>query len=63
MKLNVKDVEKLKPKMTKPIGKEKIKCPTCGKPMEEQPPSRDYTNQCSKCFAKSFVNSIFTKNE
>ena len=49
--------------MNKPIGKEKIKCPTCGKPMEEQPPSRDYTNQCSKCFAKSFVNSIFTKNE
>lgn len=46
------------------MKKEKVKenkCPTCGKPMEQQPASRDYTNQCRGCFAKSFVNSIFKK--
>jgi hypothetical protein len=37
------------------------KCPTCGKNIENQPPSRDYTDKCTECFAKGFVNSIFDK--
>ena len=36
-------------------------CPKCGKYIGEQPPSRDYTNKCSDCFAKGFVDSIFKK--
>jgi len=41
-----------------------MKCPKCKK---EQPEvghySRDYTNMCSNCFAKGFVDSIFGKKE
>lgn len=37
-------------------------CPECKEPMSEMPASRDYTEKCSKCFAKGFVASIFKKH-
>lgn len=46
--------------MNKPLSEKKInKCSRCKKPMPNMPGSRDYTNLCSECFAKSFVEGIF----
>lgn len=37
-----------------------MKCPKCKKEKEEVGDyARDYTNLCSDCFAKGFVESIF----